>query len=88
MLKWIEIPYEHRNGIIIRHRLRFVESHGTENSSTHREVLVPASRDGFYKYEIVDLKRHTMYDILINGETIKGNGFVRNVSTKTGPYGK
>ena len=87
MLKWMEIPYANRNGIIIRHRLRFVESHGAENNPTHLEVLVPVSSDGFYKYEITNLKRHTLYDILINGVTAKGDGSVRNVSAKTGPYG-
>ena len=88
MLNWTEIPYEYRNGIIIGHRLKFLESDAVGSNVSFQETFVPRSKGGFHIYEITNLQRHTMYNILISAVTSKGDGPFRNVSAKTGPYGK
>ena len=87
-LNWTEIPYEYRNGILLGHKLRFLESHLASDNSAYQEVFLRRSINGFYVYEIKSLQRHTLYNILISAVTSKGDGSIRNKTVKTGPYGK
>ena len=88
MLRWTEIPHEYRNGIVTGHRVKYLESSAVDDNAKYQEVFLPRSTDGFYKYELVNLQKHTLYNILINARTSKGDGPVRNLTTKTGPYGR